>query len=159
MVIVTGSFDPVPLEESERPVRVFDTKAMSLVTNTFADFLKLDSSLDLRQLAPNGLQGDLSIRGAGFGQTLVLIDGLRLNDVQSGHHNLDVPVPLEAVSRIEVLKGSGSTFYGSDAVGGVVNLITRPPEHSEIRLRAALGQRDRGQRLHGNVGAARLAKR
>ena len=135
VVIVTGTFDPIPLEEADRPVRAFDTRSLSLVTNTFADFLRLDSSLDLRQRAPNGLQGDLSIRGAGFGQTLVLLDGLRLNDVQSGHHNLDVPVPLEAVTRIEVLKGSGSTLYGSDAIGGVVNLITRSPDKTELRLR------------------------
>ena len=112
---------------------------MSLVSNTFADLLKLDSSVDLRQRAPNGLQGDLSIRGGGFGQTLILLDGLRLNDVQSGHHNLDIPAPLEAISSIEILKGSGSTLYGSDAVGGVVNFITRAPESSEIRLRGAVG--------------------
>src|ERR687890_526680 len=108
VVIVTGTYEPIPLEEAERPVRAFDTRAMSLVSNTFADFLKLDSSLDLRQRSPNGLQGDLSIRGGGFGQTLVLMDGLRMNDVQSGHHNLDIPTPLDAITRIEVLKGSGS---------------------------------------------------
>ena len=101
--------------------------------------MKLDSSLDLRQRAPNGIQSDLSIRGAGFGQTLILLDGLRLNDVQSGHHNLDIPAPMEAIQRVEILKGSGSTLYGSDAVGGVVNLITHAPERTEVRLRTALG--------------------
>lgn len=138
-VIVTGTYDPLPLEEADRPVRSIDVRSISLVSNTFADLLKLDSSLDLRQRAPNGLQGDLSIRGGGFGQTLILLDGLRLNDVQSGHHNLDVPAPLEAISSVEILKGSGSTLYGSDAVGGVVNFITRAPESSEIRLRSAIG--------------------
>lgn len=138
-VIVTGMYDPLPLEEADRPVRSIDARALSLLTNTFSDLLKLDSSLDLRQRAPNSIQGDLSIRGGGFGQTLILLDGLRLNDVQSGHHNLDVPVPLESISRVEILKGSGSTLYGSDAVGGVVNFITRSPERSELRLRTALG--------------------
>ncbi|MGH9631997.1 MAG: TonB-dependent receptor plug domain-containing protein, partial [Bryobacteraceae bacterium] len=114
-------------------------ESLQLVSNTFADLLRLDSSLDLRQRAPNGIQSDLSIRGSTFGQTLVLLDGLRLNDVQSGHHNLDIPVPLESVARIEILKGSGSTLYGSDAVGGVVNFITETPEASEIRLRSAIG--------------------
>jgi iron complex outermembrane receptor protein len=136
---VTGTYEPIPLEEADRPVRSFDVRNLELVTNSFADLLKLDPSLDLRQRAPNGVQADLSIRGANFGQTLVLLDGLRLNDVQSGHHNLDLPVPLESVSRLEVLKGSGSTLYGSDAVGGVVNFITRAPETSELRLRAAAG--------------------
>lgn len=138
-VIVTGTYDPLPLEETDRPVRSIDVRALSLLSNTFADLLKLDSSLDLRQRAPNSIQGDLSIRGAGFGQTLILLDGLRLNDVQSGHHNLDVPVPLESITRVEILKGSGSTLYGSDAVGGVVNFITHAPERSEMRLRTAFG--------------------
>ena len=118
VVVVTGVYDPLPLEEADRPVRSIDVRSIALLSNTFADLLRLDSSVDLRQRAPNSLQGDLSIRGGGFGQTLVLLDGLRLNDVQSGHHNLDVPVPLEAISTLEILKGSGSTLYGSDAVGG-----------------------------------------
>ena len=139
VIVVTGTYEPVPLEESDRPVRVIDAQALEPLTNSWSDFLRLDSSLDMRQRAPNGLQGDLSIRGATFGQTLVLLDGLRLNDVQSGHHNLDVPVPLDALSEVQVLKGSGSTLYGSDAVGGVVNFITRVPESSEVRLRATGG--------------------
>lgn len=139
IVVVTGTYEPLPLEEADRSVRSLDVRALPLLTNTFTDLLRLDSSVDLRQRAPNALQGDISIRGGTFGQTLVLLDGLRLNDVQSGHHNLDVPAPLESISTVEVLKGSGSTLYGSDAVGGVVNFITRAPETSEFRLRGALG--------------------
>ena len=139
VVVVTGTYEPLPLEEADRAVRSLDLRNLSLLTNTFTDLLRLDSSVDLRQRAPNALQGDISIRGGTFGQTLVLLDGLRLNDVQSGHHNLDVPAPLESISGVEVLKGSGSTLYGSDAVGGVVNFITRAPETSEFKLRGALG--------------------
>ncbi|MDZ4800090.1 MAG: Plug domain-containing protein, partial [Bryobacteraceae bacterium] len=116
-VVVTGTWQPLALEEADRSVRALPLDKLRLVTDTFTDLLRLDPSIDLRQRAPNGLQGDVSIRGGTFGQTLVLLDGLRLNDVQSGHHNLDVPVPLEAVGSVEVLKGSGSTLYGSDAVG------------------------------------------
>ncbi len=139
VVVVTGSFEPIPLEEADRTVRVFNVPSVELVTNTFADLLKLDSSIDMRQRAPNTVQSDVSIRGGGFGQTLVLVDGLRMNDVQSGHHNFDLPIPLSSLAQIEVLKGSGSTLYGSDAVGGVVNFISRRPESSELRLRAGIG--------------------
>ncbi len=139
VVVVTGYFEPIPLEEADRAVRSINVKNLELVSNTFADFLRLDSSLDLRQRAPGGLQSDLTIRGGGFGQTLILLNGLRLNDAQSGHHNLDVPVPLESIETVEILKGSGSIRYGSDAVGGVVNFITRAPEASELRLRVAAG--------------------
>lgn len=139
-VVVTGVYEPVPLDELDRAVRaiVLDD-AKKLLSNTVFDFLRLDPSLDLRARAPNGVQTDLSIRGASFGQTLVLLDGLRLNDAQSGHHSLDIPVPPDALDRVEILKGAGSAFYGSDAIGGAVNLITRAPEAFELRLRTAAG--------------------
>ena len=72
-----------------------------------------------------GAQTDFAIRGATFGQMLVLVDGVRLNDAQSGHHNGDIPVPLDAVERIEILYGPGSSLFGADAFGGTVNVITR----------------------------------
>lgn len=138
-IVVTATYEPLALEEIDRSVTVLPARDLALVSNTLVDLLRLDSSLDLRQRAPNGLQSDLSIRGSTFGQTLVLLNGQRLNDAQSGHHNMDIPTPLEAVSRIEVLRGAGSTFYGSDAIGGAINILTEPPELPEIRLRAAAG--------------------
>ena len=114
-------------------------RSQSLVLNTLVDLLKLDPSLDFAERAPDGVQADLSIRGAGFGKTLVLLNGMRLNDPQSGHHNMDIPVPLESVDRVEVMRGSGSTLYGADAVGGVINIITEPPSATEFRLRTAFG--------------------
>lgn len=138
-VVVTGTYQPVGMEEMDRAVRSLPVRNLALLSNTLSDFLKLDPSLDLRSRAPNGLQSDLSIRGSSFGQTLVLIDGQRVNDAQSGHHNMDLPVPLEGVERIEVLRGSGSAMYGSDAVGGVVNIVTHRPETLELTLRGALG--------------------
>lgn len=138
-VIVTGTPAPLPLEESDRAVTSLPVREQALLFTTFIDFLRLDPSLDLRQRAPNGLQADLSIRGATFGQVLVLLNGRRMNDPQSGHHHLDLPVPLESVEQIEVLRGAGSTLYGSDATGGVVQLVTRPPEASELRLQVGYG--------------------
>jgi iron complex outermembrane receptor protein len=64
---------------------------------------------------------------------------LRLNDPETGHLNLDLPIPLEGFSSIDVLHGSGSTFYGSDAIGGAVNFITQAPSRSEIAIRVGGG--------------------
>lgn len=139
VVVVTGSPEPVPLAEADRAVRRFEVEPQRLLTNTFTDLLRLDASIDLRARAPHGVQADLSIRGSTFGQTLVLFDGLRLNDAQSGHHNLNLPFPLESLGAIEVLRGTGSTLYGADAVGGVVQFLPRQPETPELRLRGALG--------------------
>src|SRR6185295_7647519 len=127
-IIVTGVYEPIALDEADRSVRVLPVKEQELLLNTWVDALKLDPSLDVRQRGPDGVQGDVSIRGGSFGQTLILVNGMRVNDAQSGHHNMDVALPLEAISNIEVLRGSGSTMYGADAVAGVVNIITRKPE-------------------------------
>jgi iron complex outermembrane receptor protein len=131
-IVVTGTWDPLALEEMDRSVALIPAREQSIVVNTLADLLQLDSSLDLRRRAPDGIQGDLSIRGGSFGQTLVLVNGQRMNDAQSGRHNLDVPLPLESVERIEVMRGAGSTLYGSDAVGGVVNIATSPAKRAVL---------------------------
>ena len=138
-VVVTGTFQPVSLDEVDRSVSVLPARGLDLPFGSLADLLRLDASLDLQSRAPDGVQTDLSIRGSTFGQTLVLLNGQRLNDVQSGHHDMDIPVPLDSVERVEVLRGSGSALYGSDASGGVINVITSPPEGWEVRVRASAG--------------------
>ncbi len=138
-IVVTGQYEPVPLADADRTVSVITVPDDPMLYRSFPDLLALIPSVDLRQRAGAGVQSDLSIRGSTFGQTLVLLNGIRINDVQSGHHNMDIPVPLESVDRIEVLRGSGSTLYGSDAVGGVLNVITRKPEASEFRIGAGFG--------------------
>ncbi len=138
-VVVTGAFEPLSLDEVDRAITLLPVRSSRLVLNTLMDALRADPSLDLEERAPNGVQADLSIRGATFSETLVLLDGLRLSDAQSGHHDMDIPVPLDLVEQVEVLRGSGSTLYGSDAIGGVINIITAPPEGMELRLRTAIG--------------------
>ena len=139
-VTVTTTIPPIPLSESNRAVVTFDTREQPLLFNNATDYLRQDTSLNLQSRSPNGVQADLSIRGTTFEQSLILLNGLRINDPETGHLNLDIPVPLDALSRIEVLHGSGSTFYGSDAIGGAVNLITqRPTASPRISLIAKSG--------------------
>jgi iron complex outermembrane receptor protein len=152
-VVVTGTYEPVSLNEVDRSILVLPARNYPLLLNGMADLLKLDPSIDLRQRAPGGVQADLSIRGSGFGQTLVLLNGQRLSDTQSGHHDMDIPVPLESVTRVEVLHGSGSTLYGSDAVAGAINIITEPPERPEFRLRTAAGNFGINQQSGSLAGA------
>lgn len=137
-VVVTGSYGAVPLEETDRSVSVVEVGQSPSVYRSWADALEQDSSVDVQQRVP-GTEADISIRGTTFEETLILVNGLRMNDVQTGHNNLDLTFPFESVQRIEVLKGAGSTLYGSDAMGGAVNFITAVPQASEIRLGAGIG--------------------
>lgn len=137
-VVVTGTPEPLPLGESNRSVDAIEVPSRRLLFGNLADVLQLDSSVDLEQRAP-GTQADISIRGGSAGQTLVLINGIRINDAQTAHHNFDVPLPLDAIQQVEILRGSGSTLYGSDAVAGVVNVLTRVEPGTELRFRSGIG--------------------
>ena len=159
-IIVTGVAQPAPLDEADRDVGVLPLpeNTRSLYDSWFG-LLGLDAALDLQERAPGGFMADLSIRGATFGQTLVLLNGMRISDVQTGHFNLDLPVPLEMLSSVEVLKGSGSTLYGSDAIGGVVNVRTDPPETPELRLYTGFGNfGSNEQHLITNFGGPRFSE-
>ena len=138
-VVVTGTFAPVPETEIDRSVTVIGVPEQNLLFKSWVDGLQLSPSLDLQQRAPNDIQGDLSIRGSTFGQVLVLLNGLRMDDVQTGHHDMDLPLPTQSIQRMEILRGAGSTLYGSDAMAGSVNVITASPEHSELRVGAGVG--------------------
>lgn len=139
-IVVTGTAEPIPLSEADRDVSVVRLPEQQRpLYESWFDLLRLDPALDLQQQVPGGFQADLSIRGATFGQTLVLLNGMRMDDVQTGHFNLDLPVPIEMLSGLEVLKGAGSALYGSDAIGGVVNARTEPLEPGEFRLLAGAG--------------------
>jgi iron complex outermembrane receptor protein len=139
-IVVTGTAEPIPLAEADRDVSVLPLpEKQRELYNLWFDLLALDPVLDLQARSAGAMQADLSIRGATFGQTLVLLNGLRLDDVQTGHFNLDLPIPIEMLSGIEVLKGSGSTLYGSDAIGGVVNALTAPIAPGEFRLLTGVG--------------------
>lgn len=125
-VVVTAADTPVEFGSITRTLEVITRDQIEqLPVYSVADVLRLAASVDVRARGERGVQSDFDVRGAGFGQMLVLVDGVRLNDVQSGHHNGDIPVPLDAVERIEILYGPGSSLFGADAFGGTVNIITR----------------------------------
>jgi iron complex outermembrane receptor protein len=138
-VVVLGSPEPVTEANSSRVVAVIDTKQHPLTVPTVEDYLRTDSSVYIEQRGAGDVQGDINLRGGSFEQTLVLLNGLRINDAQTSHHNLDLPVPLAALSTIDVLHGTGSTLYGADALSGVVDFITAAPSTTSLSLRAGAG--------------------
>jgi len=108
--------------------------------NSLADLLDYVSGMDLRYRGSLGVQGDLSLRGSGFEQVAVLIDGVKVTDPQTGHHNLDIPLTLFDVEKIEVIKEGISSLYGAGAFAGSVNIITRKPTKKVLNLDALFGE-------------------
>jgi outer membrane cobalamin receptor len=109
-----------------------------------ADLLAERLSVDV--YGRSAAQADISLRGSTAEQTLVLVDGVRVSDAQSSHYALDLTVPLDAIERVEILRGAGSALYGTDAVGGVINIVTRNSA-IEPELRTRVG-------AFGTVGGA-----
>jgi outer membrane cobalamin receptor len=138
-MVVLGTATPVPLAESQRSVEVLPVKAESLAAESAQDLLRQDGSIFLEERGAGGGQADLVLRGGSFEQTLVLLNGFRINDAQTSHHNLDLPVPLEAMDSIQVLEGAGSTLHGVDALSGVVDFLTAAPDHDSLFVRAGEG--------------------
>ncbi len=138
-MVVLGSAAPVPLAESPRSVVVLPLQGKKLAAETPLDFLRQDASVFIEQRGGGGAQSDIVLRGGSFEQTLVLLNGFRINDSQTSHHTLDLPVPLEAMDSIQVLQGAGSTLHGVDALSGVVDFLTAAPDHASLFLRAAEG--------------------
>ena len=138
-IVVLGNPEAVTAGESARSALTLDMQEHPLAFQDVEDYLRTDASVDIQQRGAAGTQADISIRGASFEQTLVLLNGLRINDVETSHFNLDVPVPLEALGSVSVLHGAGSTLYGSDAIGGVVDFVTARPTSTSLRLRTGAG--------------------
>lgn len=123
---VSGQLFTQKVAEQAFAVEVLDRTDIKLLpVQNISDALEWVSGIDVRQRGGFGSQADIGIRGAGYEQTLVLIDGVRLNHPQSGHHTFDIPVVLEDLERIEVVRGPGASQYGPNGNAGVINLVTR----------------------------------
>ena len=127
-VVVVGTPDPLTEEESPRSTETLEVQRYPLAFTDLNDLMRDDPSVDLEQRGGGGVQADLSIWGSSYEQTLVLLNGWRVNDAETSHFNLDLPVPMQMVGSVNVLHGAGSTLYGSDAVSGVVEFVTAKPK-------------------------------
>ena len=141
-----GSIDVIEREEIEKAP-----------ADSVSDILDLQGGLELHRRGAGEIQGDLSIRGSTSEQVLILLDGVPLNDPQTSHHDLDLPIFLNEVERIEILKGPGSSLYGSDALGGVVQIISSPPpDKFTVRGKIRAGTYSQDLYYHDRGGQAQV---
>ncbi len=124
-IVVTATRVPTPLDQVLAPMLVIDRARIedSAATDA-ADLLRFNAGLDLARNGGPGQTTSLFIRGAESNHTLVLVDGVRINPGTIGLAGLQNISP-SMIERIEVVKGPRSALYGTDAIGGVINVITR----------------------------------
>ena len=142
---VTGSRIKRADVEGALPVTVIDRQDLELSgDNSVADFLRnttFNSFGSFRPQSGSSAQSvaTLSLRGLGSGRTLILVDGRRLPAAPSTGQGQDLNgLPLASVERIEILSDGASAIYGSDAIGGVVNIITRK-DFNGVELSVGMG--------------------
>lgn len=151
-IVVTASKSPVTISDITRDVILIDKDKIKLFPVTSVqDLLQYAGGVDLRQRGINGVQSDVSIRGGNFEETLILIDGIKVVDPQTGHHNLNLPFSLENIQRIEILKGQGSRVFGPNAFSGVINFITKKGNNNSFFIQALGGENNY---FEGNIGGS-----
>lgn len=155
-VTISANIHPTELRKVARNVSVITAEEIAASpVKTIDGILQYALNVDVRTRSPFNVQADISIRGGHFDQTLITIDGMKVNDPQTGHHSLNLPIPLEMIDRIEVLQGGASRVFGPSAFSGVINIITK--KEGIPKLSATLGAGQHGLLLA--KGAASLQRK
>jgi len=125
-VIVSKSKLEIPFSKNFRTVTVISSNYIkNSPANNVSDLLQEITGIDVRRRGVGGIQGDLYIRGGGFDQTLLLVDGMKMDDIQTGHHTLNMILPLYLIERIEIIKGPAARIFGQNAFNGAINIVTK----------------------------------
>ena len=124
-----------------------------LTVSSVGELLEQLPGLDLRTRGGGDVQGDLTMRGGTFDQMIVLLNGVNLSDAQTGHHNLDIPIDLSMVDRVEIIPAAALVHYGLSSFCGAVNIVTG--EEAANQLRAQLAGGSFGQ-AHFSAGGTRV---
>ncbi len=149
-MVVSSRRIPVRHSETQRSVQIVTRQQIAeSAARDLASVLATVRSVDIRHRGTFGMQSDLGIRGGTFDQSLVLLNGINMTDPQTGHHNLNLPVDLMSIERIEVLHGPAARIFGPNAFSGAVNIITSEPGDSRMNL-SLTG----GQHRFGHAGAS-----
>ena len=132
---VTGSQLPVSLDKAWTKIVVITRQEIdNAQCQTINDILKLCPNVDVRQRGALGVQTDISLGGGTFDQVTFLLNGININNPQTGHLSADFPVAIADIERIEILDGASARTFGSQALNGIINIITRIDPNSNVSL-------------------------
>ncbi len=134
-VIISSTRIDLPFSKNSRTIQLITAEDMKKagVTNV-ADALQQIAGIDIRRRGTNGTQADLYIRGGSFDQTLLLVDGIKVDDAQTGHHTMNLALPIEVIKRIEIIKGPAARIFGQNAFNGAINIITKDVPDTDVSL-------------------------
>ncbi len=154
-VFITSNRIPQQAKQTGRNITILGQKAIAQsYATSLVDLLQYIPGIEVQSRNAFGVQGDITMRGSTFTQVLMLIDGMALNDPLTAHFNSNIPVAISEIDHIEILRGAAAAIYGIDAVGGVINIVTkgtRPNGHNQndIEGEVTIGQNNQ---IQSNLG-------
>ena len=151
-ITIKSSRIDLPFKMNSRTISVITMEDIknSPATN-LVELLQQEAGVDIRRQGVYGMQSDLYIRGGGFDQTLLLIDGVKSEDPQTGHHTLNIALPLEVIKRIEIIKGPAARIFGQNAFTGAINIVTKSNADLKNNIGFQLGSYNQ-QHITGTLG-------
>ena len=151
-ITITSTAIELPFKKNSRTITLISSEVIkqSPATN-LAELLQQEAGIDIRRQGVNGMQADLYIRGGSFDQTLLLIDGIKVEDPQTGHHTLNMALPLEVIERVEIIKGPAARVFGQNAFTGAINIVTKSNADTVNSVEYKLGSYNQ-QHVSGTLG-------
>ena len=139
-VTIQGKFLNLPVKKvSENVTVITRDQIQNTPAKSVEEVLAQFTGFDIRRRGGNGVQADISLRGSSFEQVLILVNGIRMSDSQTGHNSMSLPFDLASVERIEVIKGPSARSFGQNAYAGVVNIITKASDEENILVSGSGG--------------------
>ncbi|WP_297924470.1 TonB-dependent receptor [uncultured Agitococcus sp.] len=137
--VVTATRTTQSVDDSLASVQVITQEQLAQhPSQDLGEILRFTTGIDIARLGGFGGQTSTFIRGTESNHTLVLIDGIRINSATSSQANIQ-NLTLDDIERVEVVKGGMSSLYGSEAIGGVINIITKTPNKTSSQATISAG--------------------
>ena len=153
-VVVSTTKLEIPFSKNFRTVKIISSDYIkNSPASNVSDLLQEITGIDVRRRGVGGVQGDLYIRGGGFDQTLLLVDGMKMDDAQTGHHTLNMILPLYLIERIEVIKGPAARIFGQNAFNGAINIVTKEIKGEKKQIDLSLKEISYGSFEQKNISA------
>ena len=135
----------LPVSDASHTINIISRQQIqNSPARSVAEVLQNVAGIDIRQRGVHGVQSDVSIRGGTFDQALILINGIKMADPQTGHHAMNIPLDLDNIERIEVLKGPAARVFGANAFSGAINIVTKTPNKTFSKINIEAGQNGLG---------------